>query len=103
MRIALLLSGFLRSFNYQNLYDKLLKKYSIDIYVYISKNEYDIDKYSNTKINIDEVKNILNPLKIIYDDEIYIDTNDKYINTYRQWYKIYTLNEEKKLYEKKNY
>ena len=103
MKIALLLSGFLRTFNYNNLKEKLINNdNNVDIFIYISKDEYNIDKYLNKKINIDEIIEKLNPKKIIYENEIDVPKKFKYINTYRQWYKIYLLNNEKLKYEYDN-
>ena len=98
MRIAILIIGFLRTINHNfPKLKSLLSKYECDYYLHISNNENE-DKYLNNKLNIESVLNLIKPIKSIIEDEQSFN-NIKYINQKRMWYKIYILNQFKKIYE----
>lgn len=101
MRIALLLSGFIRSFNYNNISKYILENNNVDIFMHISKNEYELDKYYNIKYSLEYIKNKLKPTIIIVENE-QSNINNKYNNTLSKWYKIHKLYQEMIEYENKN-
>jgi uridine kinase len=110
MKVAILISGFLRTIEH-NL-EKNLKLFknaqkedennrltTIDYYLHISNYEH-MDEYYNKNTSIKKIINKLKPIHVIYENEINttgIDT--KYVNMYRMWYKIYLLNSLKTIYE----
>ena len=102
MKIAFLISGFMRTILYnisKNI--TLFEKYDIDYYIHISNNETKVDDYCSDNIDYKKIINILQPIKIIYENELEIK-QDAFTNLKRMWYKIYILNQSKKLYEKNN-
>ena len=98
MKIALLISGYLRSLknNIESLKENLLDMYDVDIYIHITNNNE--IKYLNKHISIDEVNLLLKPKVMIVTDNIkfYNDYND----LYNQNYKFYVLNKKRKEIEK---
>lgn len=105
MRVAILISGYLRSFeeNLQNIKNKILDRFdSPDIYLHITKNEDTEDKYFNKVSNLTEkIKYQLNPLICIIESNlIFSEKNSKKNNLYNQWIKYYKLNNLKKINEK---
>jgi len=93
MKIALIISGYLRSLknNIESLKENLLNLYDVDIYIHITNsNEC---KYINNKINIDEINLLLKPRVIIITDNIKF--NNKYNDLYNQNYKFYILNQKR--------
>ena len=104
MRIAILISGFLRTLEYNFINNKkYFKDYDVDYYLHISNDE-NKDKYFNKKIDLEKIIKIIKPIKYIVEDEINFEINfkNKYLNHKRMWYKIYLLNEMKKIHEKIN-
>ena len=101
MKIAILISGYLRTIehNFKKL-KLLLEKYDCSYYLHVSNNEEN-DKYNNKKINIKTVVNLINPKKCIIENEQNFD-ECQYINLKKMWYKICLLNELKKYDEKVN-
>lgn len=93
-KVALLISGYLRSFeyNYEQLKRKILDKYDTDIYLHISLDEKSNDRYSNNKINIDNIINTLKPITMLCES----DNNSKLNGMMQMWNKIYKLNNIKK-------
>jgi uridine kinase len=98
MKAALLISGYLRSFklNVKNIQDFILNNFDdVDIFLHITKNENNEDKYlniQNLSESIEYINKILNP-KIILCEENKKFVEDKKINDlYNTWYKFYTLN-----------
>jgi len=108
MKIAVLISGYLRSFklNISLIKSKILDQYkNVDIYIHITKNEIKNDKYFNITNEVEDIsyiKNILNPKCILLEDNIDIFKNPKKNNLYNTWIKYYKLNEIKKINEKLN-
>jgi len=104
MRVALLISGYIRTFdiNIPSLKEKILNKFSnIDIFLHITKEENKQDKYLNI-INGDDVnkiKTILNPKVIIEEDNLFLSSDIKINNTTNTWLKYFKLNQLKKNYE----
>jgi uridine kinase len=92
-KIALLISGYLRSFKYniESLKENLLNIYDIDIYIHITNcNE---TKYLNKNISIDEINLILKPKIIIITDNINFNSDNN--DLYNQNYKYYILNQKR--------
>tara|TARA_Y100000389_G_scaffold204960_1_gene261278 strand:- start:7707 stop:9071 length:1365 start_codon:yes stop_codon:yes gene_type:complete len=99
MKIAILISGYLRTFenNINNFKNNVLQNYNVDIYIHKTKNEKN-DKYNNTN-NWDNIKKILKPKIILETDELYFNNNNKINNLLNQFYKFYILNNIKNIIE----
>jgi uridine kinase len=100
MKIAILIAGYLRSFetNFTKFKKNLLQNYDVDIYIYKTKNEKN-DKYNNV-VNWEYIKDIINPKVIIETDNINFNDNKIYNNILNQFYKFYILNNTKNTIEK---
>jgi uridine kinase len=100
MKIAILMSGYLRSIkeNYNNLKQYLLNDNDTDIYIHITKS--DDPKYMNSIIKIDELYNLLKPKHIIVSNNYNLHENTVINNLLNQNYKYYILNEHRKIVEK---
>jgi uridine kinase len=100
MKIAVLISGYLRSIkeNYNNLKQYLLNDNDTDIYIHITKS--DDPKYMNSTIKLDELYKLLNPKHIIVSNNYNLDNNIVINNLLNQNYKYYLLNENRKQVEK---
>jgi uridine kinase len=107
MKAALIISGYLRSFelNIGNIKSKIIGKFdTVDVYIHITKNEENDDKYLNYNEKlITTLINQFNPL-ILHEPNYLID-NDKKTNDVKNcWLKFYKLNSLKNLNESiKNY
>lgn len=92
MKIACLISGYLRSFSLN--IDKLtllLKQYEVDYYLHLSK-ESNEDKYINLIENYNEIIEKLNPVQIIIENEK--KTKDLRMDrSKKMWYKFKILND----------
>jgi uridine kinase len=103
MNVALLISGYLRTFkdNIPNLKSQVLDKFeNVDVYIHITKNSNKEDRYLNNDENLEYLNEILNPICLLNEDN-FILSNDKVINnTLNLWFKYYKLNEIKKENEK---
>jgi len=105
MKVACLISGFLRTFQYN--VDKVIKafeKYDIDYYLHIS-NEEQLDEYNNNNIDKNLVIEKLKPVHVIYENEIKLDDKTltkKFKNIKRMWYKFTLLNLLKETYSNAN-
>jgi uridine kinase len=91
MKIAVFISGFLRTidYNFPKL-DNILKNYKVDYYLHISLDD-NKDRYTNKKISIQEILDLVKPKQCIIEKEQIFDSC-KFINIKRMWYKIYSLN-----------
>lgn len=103
MRVALLISGYTRSFelNLPSIKENILSKFSnVDVFLHITKEE-DQDKYLNIikSETIDNIKKNLNPKIVIEEDNLFITSDNKENNTINSWLKYYKLNKIKKSYE----
>jgi uridine kinase len=98
MKIAILISGFLRtfSFNKDKIYN-LFKQYHPDYFLHISTEEYN-DNYINISNNLNDIISLLNPVQILYEKEL----DFKNENMKKMWYKFYILNNIKNIYQKNN-
>jgi len=105
MRVALLISGYLRSFrvNIPNIKTKILDKFDkVDVYIHITKNETSEDKYFNLNHELEDLKwveEILNPVSLLYEDNYHFSKNKKKNNLYNHWIKYYKLNQLRKVNE----
>ena len=91
MKIALLISGHIRSFkdNIENIKNNVIQDYDVDIYIH-----YSVDsKYNNNIIDVDQIKKILNPKIILCGNDLSFNVNVKINAIYNQNYKLYALNE----------
>ena len=98
MKIACLISGLPRSFQYN--IDRMINAFEgkdIDYFLHITK-EYN-DQYNNKKGNYDEIIRKLNPVQTLIEKDIKIETN-RFSNIKKQWYKINVVNNLKINYEK---
>lgn len=93
MKVALLISGYLRSYknNISYIQDEIIKNFdNVDTYIHITKNENKEDKYLNFIDEENDVKNIvsiLNPKSLIIENNININILKN------QWSKLYKLNQ----------
>ncbi|NBU81808.1 MAG: hypothetical protein EBS55_09195, partial [Flavobacteriaceae bacterium] len=105
MKVALLISGYLRSFrvNIPNIKTKILDKFDkVDVYIHITKNETSEDKYFNLNHELEDLKwveEILNPVTLLYEDNYHFSKNKKKNNLYNHWIKYYKLNQLRKVNE----
>jgi uridine kinase len=96
MKVALLISGYLRSFkiNIEQLKLNLLNHYNIDIYIHITNNEE--TKYINENIQLDDVLILKPKIMIVSDNLKFISNiNNNINNIYNQNYKFYLLNQKR--------
>jgi len=107
MKVACLISGFLRTFTYN--IDKninLFNNYDIDYYLHISNQENN-DEYNNKDIDYNLIISKLKPVQVIYENELILNNEDKITdkkirNIKRMWYKLKLLNLLKEMYSKAN-
>lgn len=102
MRVAVLISGYLRSFkkNLPNLQEKILSKFEeIDIYIHITDNENEDDKYFNHIEDINTIKKNINPKCLIVEPNLELDSNISINNLLNTYTKFYKLNQIKKINE----
>ncbi len=93
MKIALLISGYLRSYknNISFIEEEIIKKFgNVDIYLHITKNEKKEDKYFNL---IDEEKDIKDIVNILNPKSLIIENNSETSVIKNQWSKLYKLNQ----------
>ena len=106
MKVALLISGYLRSFklNLPSIKSKIIDKFGkVDVYIHITKNENE-DKYLNNNTECDIINFInqsLNPICLLYEPNIFYSHNKKVNDMMNLWSKYYKLNEIKKINETK--
>jgi len=103
MKVALLISGYLRTFktNISNIEQSIIEKFDdVDTYIHITKHENEDDKYLNPSNIYDDIKFIndrINPISLLVEDNVELDDfSDGLVNT---WLKFYKLNELKKINE----
>ena len=108
MKVALLISGYLRTFknNLPKIKKSIIDNFEdVDVYIHVTKNEKNNDTYLNLTSLTDDIKYIndeLKPLSLICEDNILFSNNKKINNTYNNWFKFYKLNELKKINENEN-
>lgn len=105
MKVALLISGYLRSYENSLSYIKneiINISNNVDVYLHITKNEKEEDRYLNLIDEDTDIKKIiseLNPKSILIEENDYHNRNKLYNNTFNQWSKLFKLNELKKINE----
>ena len=107
MKVALLLCGFLRTYknNFNNLKENILDRYNCDIFLHVSQNECNTDKYINNNDrslldHLDSIIKIYNPKSFICEKEYIINKNNKIENnTLNFYHKIYQVNQLRKNFE----
>jgi uridine kinase len=108
MKVALLISGYLRTFknNLPKIQKSIIDNFDdVDVYIHVTKNEKNNDTYLNLTSLTDDIKYIndeLKPLSLICEDNILFSDDKKINNTYNNWFKFYKLNELKKINENEN-
>ena len=107
MRIALLIAGYLRSYenNIDYIKKEILNKFKdVDVYLHITKNENEEDKYLNQieESDISFITNELNPISTIIENNTYFSDDKKINNTMNHWNKLHKLNHIKKINESSN-
>lgn len=103
MKAALLISGYLRTFdtNFPNLKSKIIDKFKdIDIYMHITKDGNKNDKYLNKKN--DEILKSLNAKCILYEEDFFMTEDYKLNSVLNSWFKFFKLNKIKTLNEDLN-
>lgn len=103
MKAALLISGYLRSFkiNYPSLKAKILDRFKkIDIYIHITKDEENDDKYLNPVEELDYIQKTLAPVCLIREPNLKYSDCPKENAVYNLWAKYFKLNQIKKVNEK---
>ncbi len=81
MKIALLLSGFVRNFDFDN-FEKNLLSEDVDVFAHISDDEEKSDRYISSSSTIEKLK----PKLVIKEKEI-----EEKSNLFRQWYKVNSI------------
>ena len=105
MRIALLIAGYVRSYeeNINYVIEEIINKYeNVDVYLHITNDENLEDKYFN-QIEEKDVKtiiNVLNPISTIIEDNSHYHKDNVVNNVINHWGKLYKLNDLKKIKEK---
>jgi uridine kinase len=105
MRVALLISGYLRTFqeNFDNLKSQILNKYDVvDVYIHFTKNGDKSDKYLNFNQDVDFLNKLLNPKCLLCEDNLDLSSLPEVNNTLNLWFKYFKLNEIKKENEEVN-
>ncbi len=95
MKLALLISGYLRGFveNIQCIKDNIIQSYDCDIYIHITEDN-ETDKYFNKRVSYDTISKLLNPKVWIVSKNANISSNTLINNILNQNYKKYWLNDE---------
>jgi uridine kinase len=107
MKVALLISGYLRTFktNVPNIQEKIINKFkNVDVYIHVTKNEGTDDRYLNKRNesdDIDYINKMLNPISLIHEPNISCSKNKKDNDLINTWLKYHKLNQLKKDNESK--
>lgn len=105
MRVALLISGYLRSFkvNIPLIKSKILDKFeNVDVYIHVTKKENEDDRYFNLSNEVEDISyinDILNPVSLLYEDNLILSDDKKRNGVLNLWLKYYKINEIKKINE----
>ena len=98
MKAALLISGYLRTFtvNISNIHEHIIRKFdSVDVYIHITKNETNEDKYLNPQDfnkTIKIIEDELNPKVILYENNYKLSNDPKENILLNTWLKFHKLN-----------
>ena len=104
MKAALLISGYMRTFNLNlsSIKNVIFSKFDeVDVFLHITKDEEAQDKYMNisNQDNLDEIKKALNPKVVLEECNIFFSSNIVHNNIYNMWLKYHKLNLLKRVYE----
>lgn len=97
MKLALLISGYLRGFteNIQCIKEHIIQTHDCDIYIHITEDE-NSDKYFNKRMSYDAIEKILKPKVLVVSKNLNLSPDASVNNILNQNYKKYWLNEEMK-------
>lgn len=95
MKLALLISGYLRGFieNINSIRENIIQSYDCDIYIHIT-DEQKCDKYFNKNVSYDSIKELLQPKILLISNNLIFSLDERINNLLNQNYKKYWLNEE---------
>lgn len=102
MKVALLISGYLRTFksNIPNIKEKIIDRFErVDVYIHVTKNESKEDRYLNNINEFEEIDYIsknLNPTSIIYEQNFNHFEDKSKNDLFNKWSKYFKLNQIKK-------
>lgn len=104
MRIALLIAGYLRSYetNIKYIQDEIINKFKdVDVYLHITKDENTEDKYFNQiqETDIKKIIDTLNPITTIIEKNINYNDDKRINNVMNHWGKLFKLNQLKSIRE----
>ena len=107
MKLALLISGYLRTikYNFESIKKNIMQNNNCDIYIHITE-DIKNDKYYNLKNDINFIHTKLQPKILIQSKNFNFFDNQKKNNIFNQNYKFFILNQQKKnieLYENIKY
>lgn len=97
MKIALIISGYLRGINenIEKIKNNIIQNNECDVYIHITNDESN-DKYFNKKTTIDFINTNLTPKILLITNNFIFSHNNQVNNILNQNYKFYWLNEERK-------
>jgi len=97
MKLALIISGYLRGFqeNIEYVKKNIIQQNECDIYIHITTEDTD-SKYSNNKISTEFIQKELNPKLLLMSNNFNFSSYTNVNNLINQNYKYYWLNEEMK-------
>lgn len=95
MKVAILIAGYTRTLehNIGSIKQNLIQNYDTDIFIHLSEEEKEKDKYWNKEISLDFIKRELNPKIIVFGKDKKFSDNNSVRN---HWYKFYQLNKIRK-------
>lgn len=104
MRIALLIAGYLRSYetNIKYIQDEIINKFNdVDVYLHITKDENTEDKYFNQikETDIKKIIETLNPITTIIENNFNYNDDKTINNVMNHWGKLFKLNQLKSIRE----
>jgi len=108
MKVALLISGYLRSYdiNLKYIEAEILNKFDhVDVFLHITSNEKNEDKYINSVSDEEAINSFtaaLNPLSTIIESNIHYYNDSNLNSLINQWHKLFKLNDLKKKHEEIN-
>lgn len=98
MKVALLIAGYLRSYEENLLFIKneIIDKYKeVDVYLHITKDESSEDRYINNieESDIERITSVLNPFTTVIECNTHYHDNKRTNNVINHWNKLYKLND----------
>jgi len=104
MKVALLISGYLRNYeeNIDFIKNEIINKYiNVDVYLHITKDERSEDRYLNQieDSDIERITSVLKPFSTIIENNTHYHEDKRINNVINHWNKLYKLNDLKKINE----